>query len=315
MSTKLPRALVAFSVWLWCCGNASALTNLYSTQFSVAEGYDPAYELIGQRGWMSDTASFGGNGLTTNFLGSQAAYVGIFPLDPPAEYLSVWQPINYTPSPAGGSLVRFSVLMSVLDSTTTNRDDFRWSVYNSQGQRLFTLSFYNVDLGIYYLLDGTNDFVYTGKDFTNDTAYTLGLAMDFTHNSWSAVLNGAMIVPNQPLTTVGAALNLGDVDAVWSISHTNAPGDNFMVFDNYTVTAEAVGPSVARLQSLVQTTNSQFRLRLTGPSGSRYSIDATTDLRQWSALKTNTVIDGFFDYTDTGAGNFPNRFYRGRLVR
>ena len=33
---------------------------------------------------------------------------------------------------------------------------FYWSVYNINGSSLFTLDFYNGDLGIYYALNNTN---------------------------------------------------------------------------------------------------------------------------------------------------------------
>jgi hypothetical protein len=290
-----------------------AATILYSTGFEVSEGYNPKYELIGQKGWISETTTLsGGNGLVTNFLGSQAAYVGLYPLNPPADYLAVWQPLNYSPLTTSMPAVKFSVTMSIIDSTTTNRDDFFWDVYNAQGNYLFTVDFWNQDLGIYYALDDTNGFVFTGVTFTNDVAYTLGIKMDFARNQWSATLNGATVVSNQRITTINSPLTLGDIDAVWSIGDIANPGDNFVIFDNYLVTAEAEPP--ASLSTFGLTANGQFLLRLNGPSGSRYAIDASADLRQWSALKTNTVTDGSFDYMDTTAAGFAKRYYRARLV-
>lgn len=309
-SAALCLGLVAL---LSLSSHCDAATNLYSTGFEFSEGYDPTYELIGQQGWISDTASrSGGNGVLTNFLDSQAAYIGLFPMEPLQSYLAIWHPINYAPLSSGMPVVKFSVTLAVIDSTNGYRDDFRWSVYNIQGNHLFTVDFYNVDLGVYYLLDGTNQFVFSGLTFTNDGPYTLGVTMDFSRNRWAATLNGATLATEQPITTTNAPLNLGDIDALWVIGTTASPGDNFMIFDNYQVTAD-IAPG-ARLAALGRPANGQIPLRLFGPSGTRYAIDVSADLRQWSALKTNTVTDGSFDYVDTSAGTAARRYYRARLV-
>ncbi len=304
---------LALAVLLPGADRTGAATNIYSTRFEASEGYDPHFELAGQNGWVTDSPSFGGNGLVTNFLGSQAAFVGLFPLDPPADFFPVWRPIDYFPAPPNGALVKFSVLLAVEDSTNDEFDDFYWSVYNAQGQRLFSLDFDNFHLEINYVLDDTNGFKSTGRRFTNDVPYTLAVTMDFMHNTWSATLNGLGLVTNKPITTVGAPLNLGDIDAAWGIFFTNAPGDNFMIFDNYQITAETVPPPPARLQTLGMA-QGQFLLRLTGGSGWRYAVEATTNLVQWTALKTNVISDGSFDFVDTAAPAFTRRFYRARWV-
>jgi hypothetical protein len=308
------RASFASSALLLIPSGANALTNLYSTHFERAEGYDTAYELAGQQGWVCDTSSLGGNGLFTNSPGNQVAYVGLFPLDPLVDSISVWQPINYAPALKQGHLVKFSVLMSIIDSTTTNRDDFQWSVYNVNGDRLFTIDLYNLDLGIYYRLDGTNDFQPTGLTFSNDVVYTLGMTMDFALEKWAATLNGTLLVTNLPMSTTGLSLSLGDIDAVWAIPNIDAPGDDFMFFDNYQITAEPSPAATARLSIAGWSTRGAFLLHLAGSSGLHYAIDAATNWQQWTALKTNTVTDGSFDYIDTAASAFSKRFYRARFV-
>ncbi len=298
----------------WPAG-ATATTNVFSTQFEATEGYSTTTNLVGQNGWLGFGS--GGNGLVSDYSFTnqgQQAYIGYFAPDPGDDQLSVWRPINFSPIPTNIAFVQFSVLMSIVDSSTTNNnyDDFYWSVYNEQGNRLFTLDFNNYDLGIYYALDGTNDFVWTGRTFTNDIAYTLVITMNFTQNSWGATLDGVLLATNQPITTTGAPLNLGDVDAVWSVYDTNAPGDNYMLFDNYRITAEIVPPLAPRLQILGRTGDGQFLLRVLGAPGARFAIEAATNLTQWTALKTNVITDGFFDYVDSSAPAFARRFYRAR---
>ncbi len=311
---KTLPALLASSVLLVLPARADALTNLYSTHFERAEGYDTSYELAGQQGWICDTPSLGGNGLFTNSPGNQSAYVGLFPLRPPTNSISVWQPINYSPAARQMHLVQFSVAMSVIDSTSTNRNDFQWSVYNMNGDRLFTVDFYNSDLGVYYRLDGTNDFQFTGLTFSNDVVYALGITMDFAVGTWTATLDGTAIVANLPMTTTGRSLDLGDIDAAWVISNLKNPGDDFMVVDDYQITAQPSPATMASLTAYGWSNSGAFLLRLLGPSGLRYAIDATANWQQWTALKTNTLTDGSFDYIDTTASAFTNRFYRARLV-
>jgi hypothetical protein len=199
-----------------------------------------------------------------------------------------------------------------VDSFNTNYDNFYWSVYNAQGDPLITLDFDNYDLGIYYLLDGTNDFVWTGQTFVNDDTNTLVMTMNFPQNSWSATFDGVVLVTNQPITTIRAPLNLGDVDAVWTVYDTNAPGDNYMLFDNYRITAEVIPPPAPRLEALGRFGDGQFLLRVLGQSGERFAIEATTNFTQWTALKTNVITDGFFDYVDSSAPAFSRRYYRAR---
>jgi len=289
-------------------------TNIFSTQFEAAEGYSMSFDLVGQNGWLGFGS--GGNGLETNyFVGlRQQAFIGYFPPDPGDDQLTVWRPINFAPIPTNIAFVRFSVLMNIVDSSNTNYDNFYWSVYNAQGDALFTIDFDNYDLGIYYLLDGTNDFVWTGEGFTNDDTNTLVITMNFLQNSWSATFDGVLLATNQPITTTGAPRNLGDIDAVWSVYDTNAPGDNYMLFDNYRITAEVVPPPAPRLQTLGRTVDGQFLLRVLGQSGARFAIDATTNLSQWTALKTNVITDGYFDYVDSSAPAFTRRYYRARWV-
>jgi len=293
-------------------GAGAATTNIYSAHFERGEGYDADYELIGQNGWITDSQSYGGNGIITNFSGTYAAYIGLFPLDPPDDHLAIWQPIDYSPLTAGFPIVKFSVLMDIIDSENDNYDWFYWSVYNRQTQPLFTLAFdvYYLDIG--YLLDGTNDWVWPGIAYTTNTAYTLEVTMDFSRNQWSASLNERLLVRNQPITTTGADLDLGDIDAVWYIYDPNAPGDNFMIFDNYTITAESLPP--ASLSALGINPSGEFQLRVSGTDGVRYAVEASSDLLHWTPLETNTVTGSSFDFTDIQSSGRQQRFYRARAV-
>jgi hypothetical protein len=179
---------------------------------------------------------------------------------------------------------------------------------------LLAIDFDTGSTNVGYFLDGTQ-YVNTGVQFALGATYTLTITMNFAANLWSATLNSALLATNQPITTTSKQLTLGDVDAVWSVYFPAAPGNNFMVFDNYTITADAIiAPPRPRLTVLGRTTDGQTLLRLYGQDGSQFAIDASTNLVNWTALKTNLVTGGSFDYDDTGAPAFKRRFYRARWV-
>lgn len=301
-------ALVAFT------SAFAAPTNIFFTQFEPVEGYTTASNLVGQAGWLGDGS--GGNGIVTNFIVGQGqqAYIGYSAPAAGDDQLVAWQPLNFSPLAANQPIVKFSVLMSIEDSTNDNFDNFRWSAYNSQVDRLFSLDFDNYYTNISYLLDGTNTLVATGVSFAPGSNYTLLVTMNFAANRWSATLNNALLATNQLITTTGVALNLGDIDAVWLVYDTNAPGDNFMLFDNYRVTAEALPTTSARMEFLARTVEGWTLLRVFGPDGSRWAVEGTTNLLTWSALKTNVISGSYFDMVDTTAAGLTQRLYRARRV-
>lgn len=294
---------------------SGAVTNIFSTRFEVAEGYSENSDLAGQNGWLKSGS--GGNGVLPGFFPGegQQAYIGFDAPNTNDDQLILWKPINYAPVAAKTPVVTFSVLMGFVDST--NRlffDDFYWSVYNSDVDLLFTINFRNEDLRIYTALDGTNVFVWTGKTFTHDVTYELVVTMNFASNLWNATLDGAPLATNKAITTTGAPLNLGDVDAAWVLADPANPGDNFMIFDNYSITAELIPPAAPRLNLVERTPAGNVYLQLEGQTGVRFAIEATTNLSNWTPLRTNIVSDGSFDYIDTSAAGLSRRFYRARWV-
>jgi len=286
---------------------------VYSTGFERDEGFDPALPLIGQSSWVGSGS--GGNGILTNSFtrSGQAAYIGFAAPEGRDEFLNVWRPLSPAPISSNQTLVTFSVLMHLVDSNNNQFDDFRWSVYNTNEARLFTVNFDNVSRDIFYALDDTKGFISTGLGFDNAGYYELVIKMNFARNLWSAALNGSIIINSKPITTKGAALNLGDIDAVWAIHQVGSPGNNYMIFDDYLVTAEATPSIPPVIEQLGFSTNGRFQLRLYGEQGLTYLIEASIDLRQWQSIGEVTApTGGILDFQDTAATRSSSRFYRAR---
>ncbi len=209
----------------------STLGTAFSTSLSSSAGYSTALPLAGQNGWLGSGP--GQNGVVTNFFAGlgQQGYVGFAPTTAGNTGGSVWRPV--TISSNENRIVRFTVLMKVVDSTNGEFDSFRWSIYNTNGTRLFSLVFDNSDLSISTLSQSGPALVPTGRSFNNTSIHQLEILMSFAQNAWSALLDGVQIVSSQPMANAGTALDFGSARAVWLVRDSAAPGNNRMVFDDY----------------------------------------------------------------------------------
>lgn len=288
---------------------------LFETGFEASEGYDPNLELRFQPGWTGDGS--GGNGILTNFFEGygQQAYIGYAAPAYKDEFLNVWRPVEFAAPPVGWPVLKFSVLMQVVDSTNGQYDDFRWSVYNTSSQRLFTLDFDNWYGEIFYALED-NAFRRAGFEFRNDVSYVLEIYMNFARNNWQAILNGQVVVDSQPIRmTATTRLDLSDVDAVWALREKGRAGDNYLLFDEYWITAEPTQSIPPTLEIVGRRPAGEFELLLHGERGLTYAIDVTDEFQtEWFPLQTNTPPDGVWRYLDESAKDYPVSLYRARQV-
>jgi len=315
MRKRLGILLVALLCTSSCFAASPATSRIiYSTRFEQSEGYQPHLTLAGQSGWIAEGS--GGNGLTTVPFGGtgQQAYIGFFAPTDTNDITTVWRPFTL---PAGltNKIFEFSVVMNIINSTNSANDDFRWSFYNLKSQRLFTLDFETSNRAISYVLDDGVS-VPTGLNFEFSGVYTLRVIMNFARNTWMAILNDVVIATAAKITTRGAELTLSDVDAVWAVRNPAKPGNNFMVFDDYRITAENVASIPAFLEPLGLSKAGDFSLRIYAEPLLNYEVEVTTDFITWFKLGVfPTPNTGIFDFQDTTAVGEPRGFYRVRQVQ
>ena len=282
---------------------------IYSTAFESAEGYE-CISLAGQNGWTD--AGSGLNGVMAGVFPGQgnSAFVGGSATG--SDSLFLWRPINYTPE-AALPLIKFSVLMRILDSTNGKYDDFLWELYNSQVSRLFSLLFDNSSMHVYYRLEGDAPYVDTLKTFANANTYQLLVSLDVQSNRWNATLDGVTLVSQLPITTSNSVVDIGDFDAVWFIYEETAPGNNSLVFDNYQISAEARPGARSSISVLGPPAGGQITIRVQGSPDLSYTLQASSNLSAWTDRQTNYANSlGIVDFTEPVANHVPRSFYRAR---
>ena len=303
----LRLATLTLAVLLTALGQAQVL---YETGFEPDEGYDMQFTLAGQGGWLAEGT--GGSGLvkeTFTDMGNQA-YVGFFPPEKDDEsYLNLWRPI--TVPKTGAKRLKFSVAMMIADTEKEQRDEFRWSIYNSETKRLASIDFDNHNQEINFELDDGEGFKETEFSFERNAIYDLSIVMNFEKNHWSAFIGGETIVDKQLLTTTGAKLDLGDVSAVWVIREVGKPGDNYMVFDDYKIEqleADKITPWLG--ENLAITMKNGVPVITLGPG--KCALETSSDLKNWKVLTTSLENKTF---TDADFNKKKSQwFYRLRLI-
>lgn len=128
--------------------------------------------------------------------------------------------------------------------------------------------------------------------------------------------NALIVVSN----AIDSQLNIVCTLAIFNANSTNAGTYSLRITNGVgsTVSSNAVltvlSTTVSNVINIIgpgtgMTTNG-FKVLLSGPSGSNFVVDASTDLNNWSPILTNFASTGTISCTDTLAKNFPIRFYR-----
>ena len=266
------RSLLRATILAWLLQSPLRGGELYYTGFdSFTPGFDT---IVGKDGWTGSSshaglklsgvdaeATHGVAGIgNAAFIGGNATILG----PTVSKTVNVRKAITIDPVALGEEVVLFRVNVGIKDSTpsaATRRDDFEFAFYNQSSQLLAFIQFDNSTIDPITTLPeqtiwrssyiGTSlTPVSTGAVFYYDLLMELVVRINYRTNRWSAVLDGVDIFTDEVFYGGPLTKNLGVVAAQMQIAATAvsvvtqergpAPGDNYMLFDDFAVRADPV---------------------------------------------------------------------------
>jgi hypothetical protein len=323
--------LLPLACLLMACQPLSAGEAYFTGFENFAVGEDT---IIGTDSWQGSYAGAKLHGVMNEtqhgVLGiGNAAFVGGFATTvtktSSANAVFVRRPVNLDPVALNQEVATFSAVFGIKDSTTSRRDDFEFLIYNQSGALLAGLQFDNTTLDsitgqprrlIYRLSwNGTSyQYVLTSYNFLPETLETLRIRINYRTNRWTAGLSDVPVFQDIPFYTGSATKNLGYVIAKMAVknitSTTILPGDNYMLFDDYSVRTDALGMAV----EVARTATGAAKLTWNEEAGYTYLVEYSGDCKTWKSdlagSSHTAALTQSATFTDPTTPVPANRFYR-----
>jgi hypothetical protein len=274
---------------------------LYATDFSsFPQGLA---KLAGVDGWVGNNTLFGYmHGITTAFEGGGlGGYLGYYQAMG-ASPVSVYRQVNFQPVAQGKPVVYFATKMELVASTNGYHDAFAFTYYNRVGMPLASLL---LQTNLHLWRNDGNGWTDTGKLYAKGTVYDLLLTVDYAANKWSAVLGRETLFTNETFHAGSQTRDLGMVAVQWYLTALYYPGNNFLLFDDYSI---AAAPALS-LPSIAS--EPQSRTNLAGSVASfTVAAHSTAPLSfQWQFNGTNlpgatAATLTLFNVTANNAGSY-----------
>ncbi len=317
VSPKKPRRLSrqAVNTLIFGIGLALALT---APAARAGEAYFTGFEnfttgddtIIGTDSWTGSHAGLKLHGVMSEAqhgvpgIGN-AAYIGGYATttaNTTNKTVYVRRVVNLDPVALNQEVATFSVTFGIKDSVaTTKRDNFEFVIYNQAGAVLGGIQFDNTTLDsstqeprrlIYRLSwNGTAfQYVLTSFTFLPETLETLRLRINYRTNRWTASLSDVPIFQDIPFYTGSVTKNLGSVMVKMAVGNAAAntnyilPGDNYMLFDNYSVRTDPVTTTLAITKNLT----GAAKLSWNEEAGYSYQVQYSTDAKTWKSDLANS---------------------------
>lgn len=332
------RSLMALSALLLAGGLPASAGEAYFTGFGdFTAGNDT---LIGTDSWQGVYSGLMLHGVMSEAehklagIGN-AAFIGGFATTVTSTSKSVYvhRPVNLDPLALNQEVATFSVVFGIKDSTLSRRDNFEFRIYNQTGVLLGGIQFDNSTLDtsltpnvprrlIYRLWWnaslGNYQYVLTDYTFLPETLETLQIRINYRTNRWTATLSDVPIFQDLAFYTGTATKDLGWVRVMMGVVNTQPttgyllPGDNYMLFDNYSVRTDA--PTTTLVVSKSATGAAQ--LSWNEEAGYSYQVQYSTDCATWktdlSGASHTAALTQTHTFTDPTLAVPANRFYRVR---
>ena len=294
---------------------------LYETDFS---SFSPGEnQLVGNEGWESTHPDQGLHGIDNTILedGNESGFLG-FKAPSEGKLITLFRPLDYDPIAEGKPHVNFSVNLAVVDSTAENEhfDSFHFSIYNRNVELLAGITFNNDEADLPLLRYDGNELISTGSSFKHAILTPLDFSINFETNRWSAAFDGISLFENEVFSDTDRTLDLGDISAEWDLTDEENPGNNWIVFDDWKVSAsdtateqpEAPAPRGEIILRITRRPNGNVRLSFKTDPNVSYQIEYSNDLVDWKSDLPNSTVStaepeaSFMDRTARGQ----RRYYR-----
>jgi len=320
------------------------LLPMISSLLSAGEAYYTGFEnftvgddkIVGTDSWVG---SYAGNKMTAVQSEAQhgvvgignAAFLGGFATTITkingSNSVYVRRPVPLDPVALGQEVATFSVIFGIKDSTTTKRDNFEFLIYNQSNALLGGVQMDNTTLDsttgkprrLIYRLgwnSATSAFQYvlTSFNFLPETLETLQFRINFRTNLWTASLSDVPIFQDIPFYTGTATKNFGSVMVKMAVTNTTTntilPGDNYLIFDDYTVRTDAL----STVLEINKTATGAAKLDWNEEAGYAYQALWSADCQTWysdlAGSGHTAALTQSASFTDPTAVIPQKRFYR-----
>ena len=226
-------------------------------------------------------------------MGQTAAlgYLGTTPPSSDTQFIRVGRKVTTEPVLAGNlPIIDFYCQIGLTRSTNSRHDDFELLIYNWDDKVLGGLTFdltqsklFRYDANEYNTGSTDSPYTDTGLSLTSlyGTAVEVTMHVNYMTNTWTATVGGVQVVSSETFTrrpttgTSPAARTFGSVSARWFISLVGYPGNNWMLFDDWSITASAAAaPTIPATASAGYAANSTAAIAVTDAASVGWSASS-----------------------------------------
>ena len=335
MNFRFSTAALLIPLALGLAANPAAIAGeVYFTGFESPPFVVGDDKIVGTDGWTGSHAGLKLHGILNESshgvlqLGN-AAVLGGNPQITASTNKSVYvrRAVNLDPLALNQEVVTFRVACGLKDSSLVQRrDNFEFLIYNANSapQLLGGIQFDNTTLDtttlkpqrlLYRLSWSGTTFQYlnTGSTFFPETMEALECRINLRTNRWSASLGGVPLFQDVTFYTGNAAKTVGSVVVQMKVTNTNPlngnlmPGDNYLLFDGYSLRTDAVTTGV----EVSRSGNGQPVITWNEEAGYSYILQRSDNLTTWTNVVSRSAVNtGDVRHTDTNIPVPARRYYR-----
>ncbi len=112
----------------------------------------------------------------------------------------------------------------------------------------------------------------------------------------------------------GGKYVIWDIKGSVNVKLTRTAGPNAVLSGLFFANALQLSSLPPPTLSNIQMAGSTFQLRVNGNAGQQFVVDATSDMKNWTPISTNTLSGATLDFSDPASAQLKSRFYRARLL-